>query len=151
MDNLYAMEPEIIARLRADLTELRTVASFSVLASSADPLRLLDGCFVLPTNTDDTHEERDDEARLVSLTSIQEWQVLIAVPNVTDPDDWETTAKRAGAYLAQVRASLLGWNVPAEFGGLLHPGGVSGPVHARDFTQFPLFFRQHLRTNLEPA
>lgn len=148
MDNLYTLEPELIARLKLALPSLRTCASFSVLASTANPLSLLDGCFVLPAGTEDTQVERDDVGRVVGLVSVQEWQILIAVPNVTDPDDFATTGLIAGDYLSQVRASLLSWDVDPELGGRLHPGGVNAPVHGRDFTQFPLFFRQYLVTTM---
>lgn len=151
MDNLYSLEPEMIKHIRQQVPDLKTVASFSVLAGASDPLEQFPACYVLPLTTEDFNEGRRDDQTLARLESYQHWQVLICVGNVIDPDDFDTTAKTAGARMAEVRAALLGWVVPTELGGMLHPQGISEPLHLRDFTQFPMFFRQHTNTTLEAA
>lgn len=149
MDNQYGLQPHLIERIRANVPELRTVAGFSTLAAAPDPLALLDGCFVLPTGTDDDTESRDDDGLLVRLDSIQEWQVLLAVPNRVDPAAVTGPEEHAGRYLARIRAALLGWDVPPDLGGRLHPGGVAAPIYLRDFGQYPMIFQQYIATALE--
>ncbi len=149
MDNQYGLQAELITVIRAAAPQLRTVAGFSLLASTPNPAALLDACFVLPTGTDDSGETRDDEGRLLSFGATQEWQVLVCVPNRPDPRTAPDAETLAGEYLARIRAALLSWDVPPELGGRLHPGGVSAPVHLRDFSQYPCFFRQYQTVSLE--
>ena len=151
MNNLFALEPEMIQLIQQEVPDLNLVASFSVLAAATDPRQYNPACYVLPVITNDTNEARADDHSLVELISTQDWQVLITVNSVIDPEDYETTAKTAGEYIAQVRAALLAWDVPNDLGGMLHPQGILEPIHMRDFVQFPMFFRQYIKTRLVAA
>ena len=140
-DNLFALEADLIDRLREATIGFRTIASPSIISGSSDVSPLLPAAFVqpglgvMPTGEDAYSGTCFD----------QRWSVFVAVPHwQTDSPDYSATG-RAGPLMSQVIAALDGWSPDQErrepvlrFLGHSEPNGQLG------FVSFELSFQAGL-------
>lgn len=142
MDNLFAAEPLIIERLIAQVPELETVGSYTLLATAQDLTPYCPAAFVGPG----PGEVLDDTPKGLDPVESQGYTVLICVAHIRDPEDLATTATAAGALAAKVIIALSGWapgegrpGVPYKSG--LRYLGHDEPYYEPGWAEFPLNFR----------
>lgn len=132
-NNLFDVEPLIIARIKALVTGLRTVESVSVLAGAADLAPYLPAAFIQPM---------EGEIKSIAAKSGMErqtWLVTICVANYRDPTGTQTTASKAGGFSHDVIAALNGW-APHGVGKLMEYEGRAAPYYEPGYGEFPLAF-----------
>lgn len=134
LSNLLAAEPLIIARLKAKTTGLATIASASVLAGAQDIAPYCPAAFVLPGRGNP-----GSTAGAVRAVEEQEWQIVVVVRNVRDPNDVNTTATIAGPFLLQIVQALIGWRPSADHRAMTY-AGRGEPYYEPGYGEFPLFF-----------
>jgi hypothetical protein len=132
MQNLFDVEPLIIARIKDAVPGLRTVSSVSLLASTADIAALLPAAFVQPM--DGTVKS----SAAAHCMESQSWLVTVCVSNFRDTDT-ETTASKAGEHARNIIAALNGWP-PKGTGKLMQYEGRSAPYYEPGYGEFPLHF-----------
>lgn len=142
MDNLFAAEALIIERLIAQVPELTTVGSFTLLAGAQDLTPYCPAAFVGPGSG----EVLDDTPSGLDPIEGQTYTVLVCVSHIRDPDDVATTATVAGALAAKVIQSLSGWAPGAGSPGVpykaaLRYTGHDDPYYEPGWAEFPLNFR----------
>ncbi|MFH1493743.1 MAG: hypothetical protein ABIG70_02980 [Pseudomonadota bacterium] len=131
-NNLFDIEPLILARIKALVPDLRTVASVSLLAGAADIAPYLPAAFVQPMEG----ELKSSAAQ--SISERQTWLVTVCVENFRDTET-ETTASKAGNHAHNIIAALNGW-APHGVGKLMQYEGRSAPYYEPGYGEFPLQF-----------
>lgn len=112
--NVYAAEPLIIARLKASLPPLVSVAhigSAANLVGRSDLARHLPGAFTMPGPADRT-DDGDDGSLIVER---QTWVVVIATDFSRDAVGLTSDYSALGTLAAAVVQALTGWIPAAGF------------------------------------
>jgi hypothetical protein len=133
--NLFAAEPLIIARIKAMVPGLKTVASASILAGAQDIAPYCPAAFVLPMGGD----VDSNAGRGIVQVERQRWQIVVVVSNIRDPLDVDTTAQQAGGYLLQVYQALCGWPPAADLDPMRYAGRPD-PYYEVGYGEFPVLF-----------
>jgi hypothetical protein len=133
-DNLFALEPLLIARIRDSLPELKTVGSSSLISQKQDIVTLCDAVFVIPGSGDGT-------ANSGSVLIDQQWDVVVAVTKNYDQSDIETTAMKAGILCGQVIKLLHNWKPSTPNDSFdMRFAGHGNAYFGAGYGEFPLFF-----------
>lgn len=140
VDNLLSAEAAIVARIRDQVPDLRTVASASILAGEDDVARYCPAAFVLPAQG--VEVKRGNESIL--KVERQYWQVVVAVANIKDPLDAATAAAAAGKFLAAIRRALWSWAPTADHTVMLWESRPA-PYYEVGYCEFPVLFRTDLK------
>lgn len=134
LENLLAAEPLIIARIKAHVPGLRTVASASVLAGAVDIAPMCPAAFVLS----DLASARGTDVPGRAIEA-QNWQVVICVASIRDPHDVNTTASVAGPFMLDAVKALAGWVPTPDHRAVVYQGR-GAPYYEPGYGEFPLFF-----------
>ena len=129
------LEPQIIARLQAEVPGFSTIASVTYLAGAQDIAPYLPAAFVIPGGAQ--YEAAGPNGGPVTET--QFWEVVVYVRHVKDAADVATTSSLAGPLLEGVVDALHGW----RFDRYHHPMAIAerpDPVYYPGFGEFPLSF-----------
>lgn len=140
MENLFSAEAAIVARIRDQVPDLRTVASASILAGEDDIAKYCPAAFVLPAQGEEVR--RADNS--VLKVERQYWQVVVAVKNIKDPLDTATAAAEAGKYLAAIRRALWAWEPTTDHMAMIWVDRPA-PFYETGYCEFPVLFRTDLK------
>jgi len=132
---MLTLEPQIIARLQAEVPGLNTVASRTFIASPEDLSPQLPAAYVQPGPA-----QYQDMSPDGSGIETEAWQVIVCVPFVKDPADVETASAQAGPLLQASAAALHGWAPEDGEYSLLQITGRPQPSYDEGFAQFPMTF-----------
>ncbi|TAN49044.1 MAG: hypothetical protein EPN21_13240 [Methylococcaceae bacterium] len=135
LNNLYVLEPLIIERLASQVLGLKTVASGSILAGVQDIAKYCPAAFVLAGPSEPAGDTQKGAVQVIK----QMWQVTVAVANIRDPNDINTTAMQAGPLQLGVINALKGW-LPPTLTHALRFDGCGLPYFEVGYGEFPSFF-----------
>ena len=134
--NFYAAEPLIVARLRDQLGNLvNTVDTVDLLAGNRDLADYLPAVFVMPSSSD----PQSTAKRGGMIWDNQEYQVVIAVAHVHDPDTVAAVDLAAGGIMRAVFDALGGYHLDAGYGPMQYTGRAA-PYYGVGFAEYPMFF-----------
>jgi len=132
---MLTLEPDIIARIKAEVPGLATVASVGFLAGAQDIAPYIPAAFVIPGGAQYETAGADGGP----VTETQHWEVVLYVKHVKDPADLATTSSLAGPLLEGIVGALHGWRFDRRH----HPMAIAArpdPVYYPGFGEFPLSF-----------
>ena len=133
---MLTLEPQIVARLQAQVPALATVASRSWLAGAEDISPQLPAAYVQPGATQ--YLDLSDDG---SGVEIEAWQIVVCVPFLKDQADLVTAATLAGPLLQAIAAALHGWAPDGSEYSSLQILERGQPSYDEGFAQFPMTFR----------
>ncbi len=136
VDNFYAAEPLLIARLRDQLPgSLKTIDSVDLLAGVENIAKYLDAVFVMPSPMDAV----DSSEQGGVVVDKQDFQVTVCVQHIKDADNPAATDQAAGAIMFQVFKSLAGYALGPGFQAVRYDGR-GAPFYGRGYAEYPLYF-----------
>jgi len=132
--NLLDAEPLIIARLKAQITDVKTIASAATIAGALDIAGLLDGIFLQPGSASVVSSAGNG----IAQTEEETWLVVAVAALVPDTDTLAGDYQAMGALLGKIVAALAGW-APAGYRPMRYVGREDPLVEAGQ-AEFPLRF-----------
>ncbi len=139
LDSLFALEPDLIDRIRAEIPGLKTVDSSSLIADSEDFTHLLPAAFIEPGSG-----ARNIDGEGYDIGNIkQRWAVLIVVRHFATVPGEGSAAQTAGPFALQIIAALRGWT-PSDYIEPLIFTGHADPVSGAGWAAFELTFETEL-------
>ncbi|MCU7839779.1 MAG: hypothetical protein KZQ94_10435 [Candidatus Thiodiazotropha sp. (ex Troendleina suluensis)] len=130
--NLFAIEQLLIERISANIPELKTVASASVLSQQDDIIAQCDAVYTIPGTG-------DAEGTSHSVSVVQQWIILVTVRKVFDTADTDTTATKGGDLAGQIIKLLHNWEPSTDFF-KMHFAGHGSAYFGAGYGEFPLYF-----------
>jgi len=133
--NLLDAEPLIVARLKAQLPEVKTIASAATIAGVVDIANLLDGVFVQPGPADVVSSAGNG----IAQAEEEIWLVVAVTPLLPDTDTLAGDYQAMGALLGKIAEALAGWQPSSAYRPMRYLGREDPLVEAGQ-AEFPLRF-----------
>ena len=136
VENFYAAEPLLIARLRDQLPgSLKTIDSADLLAGVENIAKYLDAVFIMPSPMDAV----DSSEQGGVVVDKQDFQVTVCVGHIKDVVNPAATDQAAGDIMFQAFKALAGFQPGAGFQEVRYIGR-GAPYYGRGYAEYPLYF-----------
>jgi len=142
LDNLLALEPELMERLRTELTGITPavhVLSADDLAGVKEEQQLVPAVHVVYQNYRVTETRHDGKAARIKQT----WLAVVVTRNVANLKSADAARKQAGLLAGQVTKALMGFKAASASGPLKLASGP-GAGFNKGFGYLPLAFEVEL-------
>lgn len=144
-DYLSAEAP-IIARLRAEVSGLRTVLGAADIAELEEAAVPTPAAFVIYDGDEIPEGEGARAGAGTAQRVTQRWYVVVAVRNARDALGGSAARAEAGPLISQAIAALAGWQPTADHRPLRRAGAVP-PGFSKGFGYFPILFTTEVVTS----
>lgn len=114
INDIYAAEPHLIARLKEKIPSAATVANISAFSGDVSPRIDPLGIFIRPMAIRKVKDGNGCDPEIVLP-----WGIVICVPHVYGLDTPDTTTQNAGPHVLRVIQIFSGWKIPVIGMGLM--------------------------------